>query len=67
MTVDKFIGELQKLQREGHGQLEMLAVHGASGAPDPVSYPSVAKADDLEAEILGIEEGGDYVSVYIGN
>jgi hypothetical protein len=67
MTVDEFVRHLNELQKQGQGQLKLLAVHGASGAPDPISYPSVHQADDLEAEILGIEEGGDYVSVYIGN
>ncbi len=67
MNVKRFIELLQELERDGAGQLELMAVHGASGSPDPIGYPHVDKADDLEAEVLNIEEGAEYVSVYIGN
>ena len=67
MTVSEMIKHLGELQVAGHGDKVLGATHGASGSTDPVSFPFLHTACELDAEILGIPVGTDYVDIYIGN
>ena len=68
MTVSEFIKQLQKLEADGHGELELVASHGASGAFDSVGYPSLKYATENDNAMgLDMDAGKPYISVYVGN
>jgi len=66
MTLDKFIEQLQKLQAQGHGDLEVFYRHGASG--DCGQLSSARVTDEVEdTGPFDLEDGQEYVSIYAGN
>jgi hypothetical protein len=66
MNLDKFIANLQKLQAEGHGNLEVFYRHGASG--DCGSLSSAYVTDEIdECGPFDIDHGQSYISIYAGN
>lgn len=68
MTVDKMIEHLIGLSDEGYGNLKMYSCHGSSGACDEMSGGHVTQASEMDIGMgLDLEEGQEYVSVYIGN
>ena len=66
-TVVELTNYLEQLIDEGHGACEVMATHGASGVSNPVGTPYLDVADDLTADILGVNQGDFYVDLYIGN
>jgi hypothetical protein len=62
MRLSEFIKRLQELEEQGHGELPVYAVHGASGVISPMSLPSLETGDPeyMNEEI-------EYIDVYIGN
>ena len=63
-TVAKLISDLQKLP----GDLPVYTVQGASGAVDEVGTPFLGEAHENEIAMgLDLEEGEEYVWIYIGN
>lgn len=68
MTLDKFILNLQKLQAEGHGNLEVFYRHGASGDCGQLSSARVTdEIDDDTGPFDYVDEGESYISIYAGN
>ena len=66
MTLDKFIEQLQKLQTQGHGDLEVFYRHGASGDCGQLSSARVT-AEVEDTGPFDLEDGQEYVSIYAGN
>lgn len=66
MNLSAFIKTLQKLEAEGHGDLQVFTVEGASGCVSEMGYPMV---DDHVGESgpFDLEDGEKYISVYVGN
>ena len=69
MKLDQFIKQLQKLQAEGHGDLEVFYRHGASGDAGPLGHARQEEIDGTEdcGELCDWEEGEKYISIYAGN
>ena len=69
MTLNDFIANLQKLQAEGHGDLEVFYRHGASGDSGYLSHAFQEEIDGTEdcGELCDMEKGEKYISVYAGN
>lgn len=68
MKLSDFIRGLQVLEANGHGNLEMFAVHGASGDVNPMGSAWIAAiTGDEEYGPFDLDVGTKYVSVYIGN
>lgn len=65
-TLSKFIENLQKLEREGHGDKQVFYRHGASGDCGEIGTAYISDNVD-ECGPFDIEEGEFYVSLYIGN
>jgi len=65
MKLSEFIKGLQKLEQEGHGELEVMYRHGASGDCGELSSAYVTdEVDDCGPFDLADES---YVSIYAGN
>jgi len=66
MKLKDFIANLQKLEAEGHGDLEVFYRHGASG--DCGELSSAFISDEVgECGPFDLDEGQEYVSIYAGN
>jgi hypothetical protein len=66
MKLKDFIVNLQKLEAEGHGDLEVFYCHGASG--DCGELSSAFISDEVgEYGPFDLDEGQKYVSIYAGN
>ena len=70
-TVNQYLDMLTKLQAEGAGELLMLGIEGSSGVMSEIGSPQITQIDDSgempEADISGLDDGADYVCVYLGN
>jgi len=67
MKLNKFVECLQKLQLEGHGDLEVFYRHGASGDCGKLSTAFVTNHIEDECGPFDLEEGEFYISIYAGN
>jgi hypothetical protein len=67
MKLNKFIEQLQKLQSEGHGELEVFYRHGASGDCGKLSSAHVTDIVEDECGPFDLEDGEHYISIYAGN
>lgn len=67
MKLSEFIKNLQKLESEGHGDLEVFYRHGASGDCGQLSSAHVTDRVDDCGPFDDMEEGDYYVSIYAGN
>jgi len=66
MKLSKFIKQLQELEAQGHGDLEVFYRHGASGDCGELSSAHVT--DEVEdTGPFDLEDGERYVSIYAGN
>jgi hypothetical protein len=66
MKLKDFIANLQKLEAQGHGDLEVFYRHGASG--DCGQLSSAYISDEVsECGPFDLDEGQEYVSIYAGN
>lgn len=66
MKLTEFIKQLQELEAQGHGDLEVFYRHGASGDCGELSSAHVTDRID-ECGPFDIEDGEQYVSIYAGN
>jgi hypothetical protein len=71
MKLSQFIDNLQKLEAEHGGELEVFSVHGASGASSELSNAffdddAPAKGHDC-GELAEYESGRGYIWIYEGN
>jgi hypothetical protein len=70
MTVRKAYDALRQLIKNGHGDLELYGIHGASGVSYEVSIHSdvmeVDESDDA-GPLCEMERGTKYAFVYLGN
>ena len=66
MRLNDLIKKRVALQLQGHGGKQVFAVHGASGAADPVGSPRISDYVG-EAGPFDLEPGEKYVSLYIGD
>lgn len=69
MTLNDFIANLQKLQAEGHGDLEVFYRHGSSGDSGYLSNAFQEEIDGTEeyGELCDMDVGEKYISIYAGN
>jgi hypothetical protein len=71
MTLINLITQLQEIEREHGGALEVFSIHGASGASAELSTPFFcgdAKEQGCDAGPLGeYPEGKPFVWIYEGN
>lgn len=65
-TLSEVIVNLQKLEAAGHGGKKVMYRHGASGDCGPVGSAHVTNLVD-ECGPFDLEEGEEYVSLYVGN
>lgn len=66
MKLSAFILQLQKLEQEGHGDLDVFYRHGASGDCGELGSMHVtSRVDDCGP--FDLEDGQNYVSIYAGN
>ncbi len=65
MTLSNFIKQLQGLEQDGHGELEVLYRHGASGDCGLLGTAHVTDRRDDQGPFD--PEEGNYVSVYAGS
>ena len=64
MTLSDFIKSLQKLEKAGHGDLEVFYRHGASNDCGPLATAFVTdRVDDTGP----FDVEGNYISIYAGN
>jgi hypothetical protein len=66
MKLSKFIKQLQELEAQGHGDLEVFYRHGASGDCGQLSSARVTDAVE-DTGPFDLEDGELYVSIYAGN
>ena len=66
MNLNELIRRLTKLSDDGYGDAKVFAIHGASGACDEVGPPRVSDTVGNSGP-FDLEEGEEYISVYIGN
>ena len=66
MKLNQFIIQLQKLQLQGHGDLEVFYRHGASGDCGPLACAQVTDEVD-DCGPFDLEDGETYISIYAGN
>jgi hypothetical protein len=66
MILRDLIRHLQTLE-ELHGDLEVYAVHSASGVADPVGYPMIDMVTGDEEAGPDLDEGMHFVSISIGH
>jgi len=66
MNVKEIITNLQKLVEQGHGDLELYAIHGASGVSYTVDiYDSVSvKEGNVDGALDEEDDGFKYIPVY---
>jgi hypothetical protein len=65
MNLSTLIEKLQKLEKEGHGHMEVFYRHSASGDCGPVATPYVTdRADDQGPFDLDDEE---YICISVGH
>jgi hypothetical protein len=67
MKLKDFIKNLQALEAQGHGNLEVLYRHGASGDCGPLSSARVTDEVSDETGPFDLEENQKYISIYAGN
>ena len=67
MRLKDFIANLQKLEAQGHGDLEVFYRHGASGDCGKLSSARVTDEVEDECGPFDLEDGQLYVSIYAGN
>jgi hypothetical protein len=67
MRLKDFIANLQKLEAQGHGDLEVFYRHGASGDCGPLSSAFITDEVDGDCGPFDLEDGQLYVSIYAGN
>jgi hypothetical protein len=67
MKLREFIAGLQKLEAEGHGDLEVMYRHGASGECGELSSAFVTDEIDNSCGPFDLDDGEYYVSIYAGN
>lgn len=66
MRLNDFILQLQHLQEQGYGELELFYRHGSSG--DCGELSSAYVTDEVnECGPFDLDEGQQYISVYAGN
>lgn len=65
MTLNEFISNLQKLQGDGHGELQVFYSHSSSGECGPLSSAHVTD-EQGESGPFDIEPGEKYVSISAG-
>lgn len=66
MQLDQLKENIDKLVEEGHGKKEVFTRHGASGDCQPIGNARLSVYFN-EAGPFDIEEGTEYISIYIGN
>ncbi len=64
MKLSDFIKKLQKLEAEGHGELEVRYRHGASGMCGQLGSAHVTDHTDDQGPF---DVNGNYVSIYVGH
>ena len=69
MKLNQFIANLQKLQAEGCGDLEVFYRHGASGDSGYLGSAFMQEVDGSEdcGELCDWAVGEKYISIYAGN
>jgi hypothetical protein len=67
MKLKDFIANLQELEAQGHGDLEVFYRHGASGDCGPLSSAFISDEVDNDCGPFDLDEGQEYVSIYAGN
>ena len=67
MKLSEFIKNLQKLESQGHGELEVFYRHGASGDCGQLSSAHITDCVYECGPFDYIEDGENYVSIYAGN
>jgi hypothetical protein len=67
MKLKDFIANLQELEAQGHGDLEVFYRHGASGDCGPLSSAFISDEVDSDCGPFDLDEGQEYVSIYAGN
>lgn len=67
MTLNEFIENLQKLQAQGHGDLQVFYRHDPSGDCGTLSTASVAKACMWQCGPYLLEEGEPFISIHAEN
>jgi hypothetical protein len=66
MKLKDFIAQLQKLEAQGHGELDVFYRHGASGDCGQLSSAHVT--DEVEdTGPFDLDHGQMYISIYAGN
>lgn len=66
MQLNKFIEQLIKLQKEGHGEKEVFYRHGSSGDCGELSSARVTNHVESSGP-FDLEDGEFYISIYAGN
>lgn len=66
-TVTQLIEQLTRLKGYGHGDEEVIAVHGASGAYDQVGSVFPDEVEEGDEDLLELTAGTKFVSLYTGN
>lgn len=69
MKLKDFIANLQKLEAEGHGDLEVFYHHGSSGDTGELGHAFQEEIDGTEdcGELCDMDVGEKYISIYAGN
>ena len=67
MRLKEFLANLQKLEAQGHEDLEVFYRHGASGDCGKLSSARVTDEVEDECGPFDLEDGQLYVSIYAGN
>ncbi len=66
MRLNDVIQNLQKLAAKGHGEKQVFACHGASGAFDAVGHAFLENTV-TDMGPFDLEPNEEYISLYIGN
>ena len=66
-TVTGLIEQLTRLKGYGHGDLEVIAVHGASGTYEPVGSAFPSEVEEGDEDLLEMTEGTKFICLYTGN
>jgi hypothetical protein len=67
MKLNDFIENLQRLQKDGHGDLRVLYRHGASGDCGPLTSAWATDKVDHSTGPFDLKPGEQYISIYAGN
>ncbi len=66
MKLSEMIKNLQALEAQGHGTKEVFCRHGASGSCYEVGSAHVTdRVEDTGP--FDLDEGAEYISIYVGN